>query len=161
MGFGKVRFKLQRPTDRRAGLRDDAPVPVKAREGKMTMPGFVVELKPVKQSFLSFIVTVLSPVNLAQRKHRRSAAGLQLNRALKGPFCLFPFSLVHERSTEQQVGFIKVRISSDCFFQMVYRYLLIFPAECFPTTNHLVTGGGWRAGVDNVEQNCCTGFLRS
>src|SRR6266550_6990452 len=48
MGFGKIRFQLERAANSGAGPGDVSLIPIKAPESKVSVPGFFVELEALQ-----------------------------------------------------------------------------------------------------------------
>src|ERR1044072_7081413 len=106
MALREVGLQLQRVANRRRGFRDVAQVPVKTREGKIAVPGFIVELESGEQSFLSFLVAILPPVNFTKQERRRSTVCLQFHCLLKSRFRILPFERVDASRGEHEMGSI-------------------------------------------------------
>src|SRR5258706_16199629 len=161
MTRGKIRLQLQRMADCGRGLRDVLPIPIETGQRKVAVPGFVVELKSIEQSFFGFVITILPPVDFTQKERCRSARRLQIHGALKSSFRLFPFPCGDESRAEQKMRFIKIGIKHQSFLQMPNCLRITLSGERDTSTNKFVASCGGRAGIDHIEEGCRAGICGS
>ena len=118
MSFRKIRLELQRVADSRSRLRDVLPIPVETCQRKVTVPGFVVELESVEQSFLGFFKTLLPPVDFTKGNRRRRIIRLKFERALQCTFSFGPVSRIDESRRQQKLRFKENWVDKDRLLQM-------------------------------------------